>query len=412
MRSWMWAWGCREPAEGSTEGAPETAIYTALPAQPDADGDGSPDLADCERASDDGLVTIVGGGTYTDLALALQEAQPGDELLVCPGFYTGVFSADGVTLTGLQGRQVTTLSSSFYDTSVLQTTGDVRVQGLTLRFGQAEEGGGIRHQGPGQLTLVDSRVQENLAERGGGIAVIGGSLSLIDSDVWDNEATSGGGLYAVDAVLDLGTSTVSSNLASGSGGGVWMRDSELVGGRLESNLAVTSLYVYSYTGYPLSEARGGGLAASGTCTVSGVEIVQNSAREGAGVYTSGEDLDCRLTLQDTEIRDNGDELLSSGGGVWARYCALSLQGTTEIVSNRAGVGGGGGLATGGVTDLQHVELSDNVATSGRESSRSQTVSCCATWPAPAGAEPTSRRGCSPRSRATGARESMTTVQMT
>ena len=63
-----------------------------------------------------------------------------------------------------------------------------------------EEGGGIYNQRPGSVELTDSAVTDNKAELGGGIFNIGGTLTLVASTVFRNDAgDTGGGIFNTQA---------------------------------------------------------------------------------------------------------------------------------------------------------------------------------------------------------------------
>ncbi|MEX2308626.1 MAG: choice-of-anchor Q domain-containing protein [Pirellulales bacterium] len=94
------------------------------------------------------------------------------------------------------------------------------ISGITITGGDVGStfGGGI-YSG-GFLTLIDVRITQNKAGRGGGIAAIGDSLSIIRSEIDHNTASiSGGGIYFVssDPGLTIESSTVSFNNASSYG---------------------------------------------------------------------------------------------------------------------------------------------------------------------------------------------------
>lgn len=114
---------------------------------------------------------------------------------------------------------------------------DVELEGLRLTRGDATTnsvpiGGGIYYQGTGSLHIRKSIIDNNDAQRGGGIAIeaVGGDawLTLQDTQVSDNRATRvGGGVLLVStggrAVLTGFSNTgINRNYAAAGGGGIAM----------------------------------------------------------------------------------------------------------------------------------------------------------------------------------------------
>ena len=108
----------------------------------------------------------------------------------------------------------------------------VTLDGLRVTNGNATFGGGIAtvvdrdNPGLNVVTIVHSVIRDNSAtDYGGGIANDHGNVTLIDTAVQQNSATIGGGIHNSRDQGDLslnGTSSVSGNLASGNGGGIYV----------------------------------------------------------------------------------------------------------------------------------------------------------------------------------------------
>src|SRR5262249_61919784 len=63
---------------------------TVYPGAPDVCGDDK--VTDCsDRTSDDGLITVDGSATFTDLQSALDAASDGSQVLICPGTYGALY---------------------------------------------------------------------------------------------------------------------------------------------------------------------------------------------------------------------------------------------------------------------------------------------------------------------------------
>jgi len=88
----------------------------------------------------------------------------------------------------------------------------VKIQGVSILSGRADFGGGIRNRG--NLTLIDSEVLNNVANRsGGGVEnESGGTLTIQNSALFDNKALfSGGGLSVESGSASLTNVTFSGN---------------------------------------------------------------------------------------------------------------------------------------------------------------------------------------------------------
>ncbi len=280
----------------------------------------------------------------------------------------------------------------------------VTLQGLTVRDGQADAGGGVRvgnadlvlqdcvvsgnHasgfgggisndtlRGTGDVTLVRTTVEHNVALFGGGVSVLGNTqdqgsaFKATASTILRNLATDdGGGVLADQATMNGCTITgntafegnagvtganatltncvVSGNHAVDFGGGVSADNSTLTnclvtGNRARGGSGVDGRFVTlthcTVTGNSAVISGGGvsGLRVTLTgCTVSG-----NHAEEGGGVFAND-----RATLVNTTVSGNSASTL--GGGVVADTAALA---NSTVVGNSAGTDGGGINALGMVT---------------------------------------------------------------
>src|SRR5690606_32655878 len=97
-------------------------------------GDTKPGPPGCSDASDLGQVTLDGTRGFGDLQAALDAAQPGSELLLCPGYYLGDFIAEvPVRLAALEDRDTTWLAGTGGEAPVLALPGGSEIVGLTDR---------------------------------------------------------------------------------------------------------------------------------------------------------------------------------------------------------------------------------------------------------------------------------------
>jgi predicted outer membrane repeat protein len=331
---------------------------SVFPGAPDLCGDDR--VTDCDRVSDDGLVTLDGAVGFDSLGDALAAAGSGSELLLCPGAYAGPLQATvAVRLRSHAGPDTTSLVGS--EGSVLSVPGGSELVGLTVRDGKnAQHGGGILLTSAGTLTLEGCVVTANEAVHGGGLSLApGGQAVLVDTEIRDNSATEGGGGVEVGpgGSLELGEgASVTGNSARWFGGGVWLDGASLTGGVVSGNEVKQELVElfedYAYYGlYGMTAAGGGGVATSGSASVVGTEVAGNLG-DGAGIsVTAGE-----ATLVDVSVHGNQGQL---GGGLLAAGAIVSLEGSTELAENSA-IWGGGAVAYS--ADLVGGVLRDNSAT--------------------------------------------------
>lgn len=363
----------------------DTDADTDTDAAPDADGDGSsddldcddtdptvfpgaPDLCgddrvtDCDRTSDDGLVTVDGALGFTRLADALAAAASDSELLLCPGTFLGNFEAGfPVRLSSYAGAGATILVGDGGPT--LSVPGDSEIVGLTIRGGRGPDtGGGIRMTGAGTLRVEDSVVTENRAPYGAGISVApDGIATLVNTRVEGNTATEcGGGISAAaGSSVDLTDgATVSGNEARACGGGLWLDGGTLLGGEVTGNEVNGSIvelledYVYlaaqagGQMPLPTVSIGGGGVALSGGGAIIGTSVTGNTGDGGGVSVTRGQS-----TLVDVRIDDNRGDL---AGGLLAVDATVTIEGASGLSENEATWGGGGALygsqLTGGTID--------------------------------------------------------------
>jgi len=221
----------------------------------------------------------------------------------------------------------------------------------------AGDGGGIRNT-TGDVTLDGVTLRNNQAETGGGIAVLEGG-TLVDgsspTSITDNEAaTAGGGAFVADGLVDLSDQTeVTSNQATGSGGGIWADDLttvELDGTTIATNTA---------------GSNGGGIYVGGTLDGIAPIVESNHAGlNGGGVYSGAgvASLTGGPTIENNEAEDLGGgiyslEELAIGGGRVGNNTAGAGGGGVYVAGGTASIGGGAGLTLPGVLVAENEVLS-------------------------------------------------------
>jgi hypothetical protein len=272
---------------------------------------------------------------FDALQEALNAAQPGDEIVVADGTYTGSgnrdldFHGKAVTLRSASGDPTTCVidcghaGRAFYFHSG-ETSASV-VNGFTLYNGIAGAGGGavyclgsaptllhciITYSWSGSYggavyasgnlarpTLIDCRLTGNTAHAGGGLYGDSGSwATLIDCTIRGNTATYGGGLYlrSIGRVVLTGCQILA-NTASG-GGGLYCYQS--------ANPMLTNCTL----GGNLANQSGGAVlcTSSSSPTLVNCALVGNmAASDGAGVqcrnFSNPRIVNCTITANSADL---------------------------------------------------------------------------------------------------------------
>ena len=120
---------------------------------------------------------------YPSIQQALDHAEPGGEVLVCPGHWEGtVYITKSLTLRGIVNASATVIDGGGVGRAVvLADSGlDVTIARLTLTGGLADDGGGLYSRGSSRLHLWHVSLTDNIAEAGGGLYALGGEVILED----------------------------------------------------------------------------------------------------------------------------------------------------------------------------------------------------------------------------------------
>jgi hypothetical protein len=163
-----------------------------------------------------------------------------------------------------------------------------------------ERGGGISGECcSGAITLTNSTVSNNSAERGGGVQAQGATIILTDSTVSGNSAAKGGGILSYNpGTVTVTSSTVSGNDASGGGGGLF-------------NTGEMTLTNSTVSGN--SATAGGGVFTYGPLVLTNSTVSGNSAGCGSGVWVYF--YMAETTITNSILAGNPDGDNCCGGGV-------------------------------------------------------------------------------------------------
>ncbi|MBD3385905.1 hypothetical protein GF407_13385 [candidate division KSB1 bacterium] len=241
------------------------------------------------------------GQPFATIGYAVGRATANDTIDATGTFTAGGVSGDGIvidknlTIRG-QGADQTIVEGHATDASsadrrcfTISSGTSVTLKEMTLRHGNANGGGAIKHSGD-DLLLERCVITDNVSSGssplyvGGGIYSTG-ALTLNSCTVSGNSSLGkGGGIYTT-ADMDMEKSTISANSAGGSGGGICFY--------VDSGYPVMNVTNSTISGNSTSSANGGGFSLEGNqnadVNLTNVTIADNScsgAVFGEGIYAS------------------------------------------------------------------------------------------------------------------------------
>lgn len=351
-------------------------------------GNGSPGSC-TELALIDALFQVYFGGTQGgrisfDCGAAPLTIPLTATILLDAGVRTEIDGAGLITLdAGNQRRHFTLTGNATV----------VTLRGLTLRSGSATDFGGAVYLASGASLLMDGcRLFNNGAgTAGGAIAGESGSILTVARSRFDANSASSGGAIAKTGQLAVDLSDFDGNSATDQGGAIqwWFGNGAIRSSTFTGNTGGNGGAILLRGGDTRIETtridnnlagdRGGGLYAyeDARLTIDDVELVNNQAGRGGGLYLDG--------VQDVNVDPNNvipttvstralvkDSLIAAnrstggGGGVTVfgplfqgRFAALELE-NTEVSDNVAG-GNGGGILSAGRVDLRNARILRNTA---------------------------------------------------
>jgi parallel beta-helix repeat protein len=240
--------------------------------------------------------------------------------------------------------------------------GAVTINGVTIENGLATDaanpdgpnasGGGIRDQGPVDLTLNNDILANNSATAdGGGVAMENvvstkWALTLNNTTVINNHAGDAGGGIDEDGSgkVFINNSTIADNTTLNQGAGIWL-DAIMVGTAFQTaNLSVNNSVIRGNTAGML--AGGIGNAGNGTVTIANSTLADNTST-GFGGGFGDENAQGTLIVQNSLFQ--GNKAGTNGGGIEAAGPTTTIT-NSEFKGNAAGVNGGMPIGTTGGGD--------------------------------------------------------------
>jgi predicted outer membrane repeat protein len=151
------------------------------------------------------FVEADGSGWASTIQAAVDSCPPGSSVYMGPGVYSGPgntdvrFGGKPLTLVSSHGKEETIIDCENAARGFIFDDGEDTlsiVRGVTIRNGQAPDGGGILCSGASPL-IEDCAVDSCSAGRGGGICALGGANPVLrDVGLDYNSASDGGGAYS------------------------------------------------------------------------------------------------------------------------------------------------------------------------------------------------------------------------
>lgn len=283
---------------------------------------------------------------------AIDEAFPGDNILIMAGHYTESFTVDkAVSLIG-EGAETTILHAEPNDrimTASVTIASSMVISGLTFTDGDLISmtancpdgcGGAIYLFDNARPTLQNLVFTHNQAAEDGGALFVEGASTLILNQVTFSynmaDAGRGGAIYSIGGV-QLTDSSFVSNTASVNGGAVYVLESSTIEDTtFEDNHAL--------------EADGGAIYADQRLEISGSTFMSNSAfLSGGAIYGA----DVEITT--SEFMYN-QVITGSGGALYTSDAGLVMD---TIFSHNSAQENGGAAYTNGAVEFDQVEFTEN-----------------------------------------------------
>ncbi|WP_417391439.1 choice-of-anchor Q domain-containing protein [Gimesia sp.] len=287
---------------------------------------------------------------FFDASLAGQTITLGSELTITDDLIITGLGADQLTISGNNNSRI-------FNINIDDIT--VEITGLTLTKGAGIIGGAIHNVAT--LIVRDSVLTENTASQyGAGIYSTQGDVTLTNSIVMDNHADRGAGVYSLSGVMTFDSNTFSGNVATRDGAGIYYTNFA------QEVTTPSTIHNTEFTDNIAGDSGGGFHSSRGIFIVTNSTFSRNAAELGGGIYASGNEVGGSVTVIDSTFSDQTQ--VKSGGGIYNNGSAMSVEnshftGNAAIGENTMGLGGGIYI-TGGSLTVTGTEFSENVASRG------------------------------------------------
>jgi Right handed beta helix region len=329
--------------------------------------------------------TLLVPGEYPTIQAAVDAASDGDEVLVSAGTYDSVQVFKQLTITGVEGADVTIIEGSSASTSnsaVHVASQLVTLRGLTI---QNPAGSGTTGFGNVLNLVVEDCVYRNNEL---GISASIGSLTVSNTSFVNNERGiwlffSGAGLTSITGCSFEGNSSGAvildgsraaaisdcvfmNNSTAGNGGAILldgppatidgcsfeMNSAEGSGGAMDLYGPDVQVMNSTFTGNTAPNGSGGAVRLLNGASISSSELTGNLAMRGGAIL-----IDTDSTIHDCQINNNS--ATGDGGGVWTNQAMVI---TNSSFSDNTSGGNGGGAWLGGMSsEIRDTTFSRNEA---------------------------------------------------
>jgi hypothetical protein len=229
------------------------------------------------------------------------------------------------------------------------------INAVAVGVGVPGGGGGVSAYG--DCAVTGTEIAFNQGTYGAGFSAAGGELVLTDVAVHENAGSGfgGGGFATLAAVVLAGTTEISANTTPANGGGIWMSEASCTGGRVVGNSAESGGGIEMFRESVLTDVviegntatnEGGGVTiASGGSLVGGsvsANTVTSARGVGGGILVGSAPLG-PVSIDGVQVADNRAD---AGGGLYIVDSDVVVSGST-VIRNTATEGGGAKLSSGG-----------------------------------------------------------------
>ncbi|MCL1978934.1 MAG: hypothetical protein FWG60_02100 [Methanomassiliicoccaceae archaeon] len=299
----------------------------------------------------------------------------------------------------ISGTAAISNNKAVYNGGGIYNPSSLTIEGGTINANKAEHGGGIYTTDTSSIIVKGGRIYSNAANgdgvstggQGGGIFSEASTFTIEGGEIYRNDASDGAGIYLNDklSTFFMTNGKIYLNTATDCGGGIYNKAIlSITGGEIYQNQAEDGAGIFiedDCTSAQISAClirnntatgNGGGIYNKGADTRTNCSIYSNTAASGGGgIYNNG-----TFAVLGNAIYNNGANF---GGGVF-NAGMLTMSGSSEIYGNEAEYGGGaynessftqsddseisgnGADYGGGVYNTGDLEMSGNAAVSDNE----------------------------------------------